>query len=88
MRKTLYVLLLVLAMPAMLWAGIPNLKFRHLDTRNGMSNAQVNCVLRDSHGLIWICTPFGLCRYDGYRFEEHAENVYVLEATIRMNVTR
>ena len=71
MRKTLYILLLVIAMPAMLWAGIPNMKFRHLDTRNGMSNAQVNCVLRDSHGLIWICTPFGLGRYDGYRFRNY-----------------
>ncbi|MBQ9678409.1 MAG: hypothetical protein IJV44_09775 [Prevotella sp.] len=50
-------------------AVIPDVKFRRLDTRNGLSNSQVNSILRDSHGHIWLGTQFGLCRYDGYRFK-------------------
>lgn len=48
-------------------AAIPDVKFRRLDTRNGLSNSQVNCVFRDSHGYVWIGTSYGLNRYDGYR---------------------
>ncbi|MBQ9230435.1 MAG: hypothetical protein IJ190_04545 [Prevotella sp.] len=50
-------------------AVIPDVKFRRLDTRDGLSNSQVNSILRDSHGHIWLGTQFGLCRYDGYRFK-------------------
>ena len=48
-------------------AGIPDLRFRRLDTRDGLSNSQVLCVLRDSKGIVWMGTPYGLNRYDGYR---------------------
>lgn len=47
---------------------IPDMKFRRLDTRDGLSSSQVNSILRDSHGYMWFCTPYGLNRYDGYRF--------------------
>ena len=47
---------------------IPDMKFRRLDTRDGLSSSQVNCILRDSQGYMWFCTPYGLNRYDGYRF--------------------
>lgn len=44
------------------------MKFRRLDTRDGLSNSQVNCIFKDSEGFVWIGTPYGLNRYDGYRF--------------------
>ncbi len=44
-----------------------DMKFRRLDTRDGLSNTQVNCIYRDVQGLVWIGTPYGLNRYDGYR---------------------
>ena len=47
---------------------IPDMKFRRLDTRDGLSNSQVNYLFQDSRGLIWIGTSYGLNRYDGYRF--------------------
>ena len=50
-------------------ALIPDMKFRRLDTRDGLSNSQVNCLLRDSRGYLWVGTPYGLNRYDGYRFK-------------------
>ena len=78
-RKTLFILLVILLLPALAFADsipytaftergiIPDMKFKRLDTRDGLSNSQVNCVLRDSRGYIWVATSFGLCRYDGYR---------------------
>ena len=55
-----------------LWAGaetaIPDMKFRRLDTRDGLSNSAVNYLFQDSKGYIWIGTSYGLNRYDGYRF--------------------
>lgn len=47
---------------------IPDMRFRRLDTREGLSNPQVNSILRDKYGHIWLATPYGLNRYDGYRF--------------------
>ena len=83
-RKTIMLLVLAVLLPVTAVAKIGDIKFRRLDTRNGMSNPQVNCVLQDSRGFIWICTPFGLNRYDGYRFH----NFYSYEGdtmTLRSN---
>ena len=78
-RKKIFILVAILLLPAMVYAdsisnqgtkervSIPDLKFKRLDTRDGLPNSQINCVLRDSRGYIWIATSFGLCRYDGYR---------------------
>jgi len=40
--------------------------FAHLDNTQGLSNNQINCILKDSRGFMWIGTNFGLNRYDGY----------------------
>ena len=61
-------LLALIFLPLLAQAVIPDIRFRRLDTRDGLSNSQVNCILRDSRGYVWLPTPFGLCRYDGYRF--------------------
>ena len=65
MRKSRYIILLALLWSLALHAGNPEMKFRRLDTRNGLSNSQVNCVYRDSRGFVWIGTAYGLNRYDG-----------------------
>ena len=51
-------------------AVIPDFRFRRLDTRDGLSNAQVNCIMRDQKGFVWLATPYGLNRYDGYRLRQ------------------
>jgi ligand-binding sensor domain-containing protein len=28
----------------------------------------INCIVRDSHGFLWFCTPEGLSRFDGHTF--------------------
>ena len=74
MRKALHLLLLLVLLPMGVQAAIPDMKFRRLDTRNGLSNSQVNCVFRDSKGFVWIGTMYGLNRYDGYRFKTFYAN--------------
>ena len=60
-------LLIVLTIQAV----TPDMKFRRLDTRDGLSNTQTNRIFRDSRGLVWIGTPYGLNRYDGYRIRSY-----------------
>ena len=50
-------------------AAIGDIKFSRLDTRDGLSNSQLLCIFRDSKGMMWFGTPYGLNRYDGYRFK-------------------
>ena len=70
-------ILALLLMMASIYANAdkPDLIFRRLDTRNGLSNSQVNCILKDSKGFVWIGTQYGLNRYDGYRFREFHSNI-------------
>ena len=71
MRKTIILLVIAISFCITGQGKIGDMKFRHLDTRHGLSNSQVNCILQDSRGFIWVCTSFGLCRYDGYRFQNY-----------------
>lgn len=71
MKKGLIILLLSLfvAQVQTMGAVIDDIKFSRLDTRDGLSNSQILCVKRDAKGFVWIGTPYGLNRYDGYRFK-------------------
>ncbi|HEX3384975.1 MAG TPA: two-component regulator propeller domain-containing protein [Mucilaginibacter sp.] len=44
------------------------LHFSHIGTPNGLSNLNVNALLQDKRGFIWVGTADGLDRYDGYKF--------------------
>jgi ligand-binding sensor domain-containing protein len=73
MKKQLLTLLLLMCSLGM-DAGnalIPDMKFRRLDTRDGLSNSQINYIFQDSKGFVWIATSYGLNRYDGYRFRTY-----------------
>lgn len=67
MKRILLPLLACLLSFSVMAAVMPDMKFRTLDTRDGLSNSQVNCVYKDSRGFVWIGTAYGLNRYDGYR---------------------
>jgi signal transduction histidine kinase/ligand-binding sensor domain-containing protein/DNA-binding response OmpR family regulator len=45
-----------------------NIKFSNISTEAGLSNANVNCILQDSKGIMWFGTRDGLSKYDGYSF--------------------
>ena len=44
-------------------------QFSHLDITNGLSDNQVNCIIKDSKGFMWFGTTSGLNRYDGNKFK-------------------
>lgn len=86
MKKLLYLLIAALLLPLALEAKIPDMKFRRLDIREGLSNSSVNCIFRDSRGYVWIGTAYGLNRYDGYRVKTFFSN-FRDSTTMRENST-
>ncbi len=46
----------------------PDMKFRHLLAKDGLSNNNINWIIQDTKGFIWIATEEGLNKYDGYKF--------------------
>lgn len=46
-------------------AANSDVRFRNIQTQDGLSNDDVNCVFKDSHGFMWFGTASGLNRYDG-----------------------
>ena len=68
MIKRLSILLTITCCVMTVVAGvIPDMKFKRIDTREGLSNSTVNTIIRDSRGYMWFGTGYGLNRYDGYR---------------------
>ena len=75
MRHFLTTLLFVLCLGATAQTNmIPDMKFRRLDTPQGLSSSQINNIFKDSRGYVWISTPYGLNRYDGYRVKTFYSN--------------
>jgi signal transduction histidine kinase/ligand-binding sensor domain-containing protein/CheY-like chemotaxis protein len=46
----------------------PVLHFTHLTADDGLAQNAITAILQDRRGFMWIGTPAGLSRYDGYRF--------------------
>ncbi|PSL46178.1 signal transduction histidine kinase [Chitinophaga niastensis] len=51
-----------------MWGQTLSYQFNRIDINQGLSNNQVNCILKDSSGFMWIGTVSGLNRFDGYSF--------------------
>lgn len=49
-------------------AQAPYLYFNRITSQDGLSHNQVNCILQDRRGFMWIGTNDGLNRYDGKYF--------------------
>lgn len=58
-------ILLLLFMP-LLHAQFGELRFQHINTKNGLSNNIIRCITQDHLGYIWIGTEDGLNHFDGY----------------------
>jgi len=49
-----------------------DMTFRHISSKDGLSNNSVRSILRERNGLLWLGTAYGLNRYDGYHFRRYA----------------
>jgi signal transduction histidine kinase/ligand-binding sensor domain-containing protein/DNA-binding response OmpR family regulator len=64
MRFMIHIALLLLPLSVLSQTELYN--FYKLDTYNGLSHNQVNTMLKDHDGFLWVGTLSGLNRYDGY----------------------
>ena len=71
MRTSLAILflLLICMLPSGLRSQDDLYRFSRVDITQGLSHNQVNCMLRDETGFLWIGTMSGLDRYDAYKFK-------------------
>ena len=66
--KKLVIIALVLISFVASAAVHTELKFMQIGISKGLSHATVSAIGQSSDGYIWIATPDGLNRYDGYSF--------------------
>jgi len=43
------------------------LPIRSYTAADGLAGDRIDCIVPDSRGFVWFCTPEGLTRFDGYR---------------------
>lgn len=55
--------------PASVLAQTAPMRFQRLTYNDGLSDNKVNCILKSREGYLWIGTPMGLNRYDGFRVQ-------------------
>src|SRR5579872_4011184 len=51
------------------WAE--HLPIRIYTAADGLASTNLNCLVRDSQGVLWFCTSEGLSRFDGYSFTNY-----------------
>ena len=71
-RRHLYglrpLLLVSLLLAGALSVRCERLPLETFTSRSGLPHSSVYNIETDSHGFLWLCTPEGLVRFDGYAF--------------------
>lgn len=49
-------------------AHAEHLPIKVYSAADGLPSSSVDCIVRDSRGLLWFCTKEGLASFDGYHF--------------------
>lgn len=53
---------------------VEKVKFSRIEVSSGLSNSNVNLILQDSKGFLWLGTQDGLNKFDGYTFKVYRNN--------------
>jgi ligand-binding sensor domain-containing protein len=54
--------------------GAKHLPVRTYTIADGLPRNYIQCIVRDSRGFLWFCTPSGLSRFDGYQFTSYGQD--------------
>ena len=65
-RFSLIFILNLLPFASSVIGQINDLKFKHINYEQGLSNSTIEAITQDSRGFIWIGTRDGLNKYNGY----------------------
>ncbi|MBS1688059.1 MAG: histidine kinase [Bacteroidetes bacterium] len=49
-------------------------EYTHLTVKDGLPSNTIYFAMQDTKGFMWFCTPTGVCRYDGRKFENFTIN--------------
>ncbi|GAB3515965.1 sensor histidine kinase [Emticicia fontis] len=71
-------LVLLLFIPLNTYAQLPQVRFEHLTSKDGLPSNNILNIIQDKGGFIWVGTRKYLTRYDGYRFQNFTkvEGIY------------
>src|SRR5437870_3110438 len=61
--------LLFIFLPSL--AQAERLPLKTYTVADGLAHNQINKIVRDSRGFLWLCTDDGLSRFDGYEFTNY-----------------
>ena len=60
----------------------PHRYFSHFTEKDGLSDNNIQCLLRDQQGYLWVGTTNGLNRYDGYNFRQYLPDTRQAQRTV------
>jgi len=56
--------------------------YQHFNKQDGLSDNNVQCILRDRQGYLWAGTTYGLNRFDGYTFRQYLPDARQPDRTV------
>lgn len=74
MGRTAFLIFVLLTMVQHLKAQVYPIRFEHFTSENGIENIDIQHILQDRKGFLWLCTSGGLYRYDGHNFQVYQAN--------------
>jgi ligand-binding sensor domain-containing protein/signal transduction histidine kinase len=72
LKRLLFVI--ILSQGSAIYARQPEIEFRHLKVKDGLSQSWVKSICQDLYGFMWFGTNEGLNKYDGYSFTVYKNN--------------
>ena len=70
MKNNLVIILCFILLKGYAQVNHPDIPFEHISIPGTINSSQVNDLVQDHHGLIWVAGD-GLFKYDGYKFSHY-----------------